>query len=106
MKVYIKIDKKIIKFRDTEIKKQKFHQPKSIISINNINIKKIVESDKVSFDKKGFKHFIGYKDSKKIRSLCLLLPEMSACWWDFDKIKYMSFSIIDDELLEEYNEVW
>ena len=77
-----------------------------MISINNINIKKIVVSDKVSFDKKGFKHFIGYKDSKKIRSLCLLLPEMSACWWDFDKIKYMSFSIIDDELLEEYNEVW
>ena len=35
------------------------------ISIKSINIKKIVVYNKVSFGKKGFKYFIGYKDVKK-----------------------------------------
>ena len=30
----------------------------------------------VSFGKKGFKYFIGYKDAK-IRPLCIFLPKMS-----------------------------
>ena len=34
--------------------------------------------NKISFGKKGFKNFIGYKDGKKVRPLCILLPKMSA----------------------------
>ena len=48
-----------------KLKKYKFHQHKSLISINNIDINKIVVSNKVSFGKKDFKYFIGYKDAKK-----------------------------------------
>ena len=40
--VYIKMDQKIINFGDTEIEKQKLHQPKSLISISNTDINKIV----------------------------------------------------------------
>ena len=65
MKVYISMDKTRIKFGDTEVKKQKIHQDKCPISINNVDINKIVVSNKVFFDKKGFKYFIGYKDAKK-----------------------------------------
>ena len=36
------MDKKIIKFDDTEIEKYKFHQHKSPISIDNIVMNKIV----------------------------------------------------------------
>ena len=54
-------------FGDIEIKKQKLHQHKSPISIKNID--KIVVSSKVSFGKKGFIYFIGYKDAKKNRPL-------------------------------------
>ena len=43
----------VIKFDDIEIKKQKFHQDKIPISIKNIDINKIVVSDKVSLGKKG-----------------------------------------------------
>ena len=39
----------IIKFGDIEIKKQKFHQHKKPISIKNIDINKIVVSNKASF---------------------------------------------------------
>ena len=58
------MDKTIIKFGDIEIKKQKFHQHKSPL-INNIDINKIIVSNKVSFGNKGLKYFIGYKDAKK-----------------------------------------
>ena len=56
--------------------------------------------------KKGFKFFIGYKDAKKIRPLCILIPKMSAYRKDFDETKSMSFSIKDDELLKRHNEIW
>ena len=50
--------------------------------------------------KKGFKYFIGYKDAKKIRPLCVFLLKMSAYRKDFDETKYMSFFIKNDELLK------
>ena len=50
--------------------------------------------------KKRFKYFIGYKDAKKIRPLCVFLLKMSAYRKDFDETKYMSFLIKDDELLK------
>ena len=43
--------KKIIKFGDIEIRKQKFHQHKRFISIKNKDIDKIVQSNRVSFGK-------------------------------------------------------
>ena len=49
-------------------------------------------SNKVSFDKKGFKYFIGYKDDKKIRPLCMFLPKMSAYGKDLDGTKYVFFN--------------
>ena len=60
------MDKKIIKFDDTEMEEYKFHQNKSLISINSLDINKIVVSNKLPLDKEDFKYFIGYKDSKKI----------------------------------------
>ena len=49
------MDKKIVKFDDTEIEKHEFHQHRSSILLDNIVINKIVVSNKVSFGKKGFK---------------------------------------------------
>ena len=45
------MDKKIIKFNDTETEKYKLHKHKSPISISNIDINEIVVSNKVSFGK-------------------------------------------------------
>ena len=102
----MKMEKMIIKFGDIEIEKQKFHQHIRPISIKNIDINKIVVSNKVYFGRKGFKYFIGYKDAR-IRSLCIFLPKMSAYrGGDFDETKYISFLTKDDELLEKFNEIW
>ena len=81
------MDKKIIKFCDTEKKQHRFHQQKSNNWINNIDIYKIVVSNKVSVGKNGFKHFI-CKDDKK---LCILLPIIRASNRDFDETKYVFF---------------
>ena len=64
-----------IKFGDIEIEKQKFHQHKRPISMKKIDINKKVVSNKVSFGKKRFKYFIGYKDTKNSRPLCIFLPK-------------------------------
>ena len=59
----------------------------------------------VSFGKKGFKYFIGYKDAK-IRHLSISLPKMSTYRREFDETKYMSCLIKDDKLIEKCNETW
>ena len=74
--------------------------------MNVINVNKIILSDKISFGKKNFKYFIGYKVAKKVRPFCIVLPKMSAYKKDFDKTKCMSFLIKDENLLEKYNEIW
>ena len=38
---------------------------------------KILISDKFEHSDKGFKHFIGCKNDDIIRSLCIILPQMS-----------------------------
>ena len=55
MTLYIKAEKRVIRFCDTWIKKQNFHQHKSPILVENIDINKIGVSNKVSFGKPGFK---------------------------------------------------
>ena len=74
--------------------------------IDNIDVNKIVVSNKISCGKNDFRYIIGYKDGKKIRPLCIFLPKMSAYRRDFDKTKCMSFLIKDGKLLEKYNEIW
>ena len=60
------MDKTIIKFDDTEIVEYELNQHKSPISITNVDINKIIVSNKLPFGKNVFKYFIAYRDAKKI----------------------------------------
>ena len=51
IKLFVKMDRKIITFYDTEIEKYKFHQNKNSMSINYIDIKEIIVSKKFLFGK-------------------------------------------------------
>ena len=53
-------------FGETEVEKYKFHQHKSPISIYDVNIDRIVVTNRVRFGKKGFNYFIGYKNGYKV----------------------------------------
>ena len=59
------MDKKIIKFDGTKIEEYKVLPNRSPISINDIDLNKIVVSNKLLLGKQDFKYFIGYKDSLK-----------------------------------------
>ena len=58
MKPYIRMNKKIIKFDDTQIEKYNFQQYKSPFLMDNIDVNKIVLSNKISFGRNDFKYFI------------------------------------------------
>ena len=100
------MDKKIIKFDDTEIEEFEFHKYKSPISLKNIDINKLVLSKKFSFGKQDFKYFIGYNDNKEIRPLCIFFPEMSIYKSYFDKTKCMYFIIKDENFFDKYMTIW
>ena len=63
--------------------------------IRATDINKIVVSNKFSFGKQDFKYFIGYKDNKKIKPLCIFSPEMNTYRKDLDKTEWMSFLMKD-----------
>ena len=67
---------------------------------------KIVASNKFRLGKQDFKYFIGYKDNKKIKPLCVFFPEMSISKSDFDKTKCMYFMIKDEKMFHKYMKIW
>ena len=71
------MDKKVIKFDDTEIEEYEFHQYKRHISINDIDTNKIIVSNKFPSGKQDYKYFIGCKDSEQIRLWCIFYPQMT-----------------------------
>ena len=100
------MDKKYIKFDDTEIEEDKFDKHKNPISINDIYINKIVVSNKLPFSKQDFKYFIGYKDKKNIRPLYIFFTEMSIYKRYFDKTKCIYFVIKDEFFFGKYMKIW
>ena len=69
--------KEIITFSDIETEKQNSHSYQNSTSLYYVNI--VIVFNKVSFGKKGFKYFIGYKnDYEKVMPLCIVLPKISA----------------------------
>ena len=97
---------KVINLVILKSKNKTFHKHNEHISIKNIDINILAVSNEVFFGKKGFKFFIGFKNAKKIRLLCILLPKMSAYRKGFDETKYMPFLIKDNESLKKYNEIF
>ena len=59
-----------------KLTKQNFINLKKPIDLNLIDKNKIVISDRFESDEDD-KHYIGYKDGEFVRSLCIMLPQMS-----------------------------
>ena len=65
---------------------------KEVITLSEIEIR--IQG---SFGKKSFNYSIGYKDDKIVKSLCIMLPQMSVYAKSFDGAKYMSLLIKHDK---------
>ena len=82
----------------------KFHKSKQPIDLNLVNVDEIVVFDKFKDNDDGFKYFIGYKESKIVKPLCIILPKMSGYIKYFENGgKNMSFVVKNDMYLNKHN---
>ena len=63
-------------------------------------------SDKFKYSDDNFKYFIGYKEGKTVKSLCIILLQMTGCIKYFENGgKNISFVVKNDDVLDKYNEI-
>ena len=62
---------------DAEVYKKEFYACKQAITLDLVNIDKIIISDKFKHSHNGSKYCISYIDDNIIRTLCIILPQMS-----------------------------
>ena len=67
--------------------------------INEIDINKLVVSNKFPICKQDFKYFVGYKDSKKVRPLCIFRPQMIIYKRNFDENRHICLSTKEEKVL-------
>ena len=69
---------KEIMFGNADIEKQRSHLYKNLTFFKDVDIDKILISNKTSSGEKNYKRFIGYLDDDyKIISLHIMIPKMS-----------------------------
>ena len=96
-----------IKFGDKEIDKKEFYSSKQPISLDSIDLSKIVGSNKCKTNDATYKYSCGYLNNEIIQPLCVILPQMSGYIKYFNNDgKHMSFVTDNEEVYEKYNEIW
>ena len=89
------------------VNKKEIHKCKQPVSLDLTNVDQIVVSDKSKYSHDGFKYFIGYKEGKINKPLCIILPQITGYIKYFKNGgKNMSFIIKDDDFLDKYSEIW
>ena len=73
---------------------------------SNIDINKLVLSNKFPFGKQDFKYLTSYQDNKEIRPLYILFPEMSIYKRYSDKTKCMYFMIKNEKFIDKFMTIW
>ena len=77
--------KEILTFRDIEIEKNKFYRNKTPIFLKDVDIEKVLISNKISFGEKNYEYFIGYlHDNHKVKPLRIMLPKTSSYVKSYD----------------------
>ena len=101
------MDLRKIKFRDKEVNKKELYSSKQAISLDSVDLDKIVVSDKCKINNTTYKHICGYLNNDTIQPLRLILPQMDGYIKYFDDGgKNMSFVTDDEKLYEKYHEIW
>ena len=96
-----------IKFGDKEVNKKNFYSSKQAISLDSIDLTKIVVSNKWKINDTTYKYLCGYLNDDIISPLCIILPQMSRYIKYFDDGgKNMPFVTDDEEVYKKYNEIW
>ena len=73
----------------------------------DVDIEKVLISNKISFGKKTIKYFIGYLyNGNEVKPLNIMLPKTSTLKSYDGRTKWMYFLIEDDDLWKKHNTIW
>ena len=96
-----------IEFGSKEVNKKEFYLSKQAISLDSVDLNKIVVSKKWKINDKTYKHICRYLNNDTIQPLCVILPRMAGYIKYFDDGgKNMSFVPDDEKIYKKYNEIW
>ena len=96
-----------IKFGHKEVYETKFYLSEQAISLDSIDLNKIILSKKWKVNDTTHKYICGYLNNDTIQPLCVILPQMNGYIKYFDDSgKNMSFVTDDEEIYEKYKEIW
>ena len=98
---------KKIKFGDKEVDKKEFYSSKQAISLDSVDLHKIVVSSKWNINETTYKHLCGYLNNDVIQPLCVILPQLNGYMKYFDNGgKNMTFVTDNENVSDKYNEIW
>ena len=98
---------KKINFGDKEVYRAKFYSSKQAISLDSVDLNKIVVSKKWKINDTTCKYICGYLNNDTIQPFCVILPQMDGYIKYFDDgRKNMSFVTDDENIYRKYNEIW
>ena len=87
--------------------KKEFYSSKQAISLESVDLNKIVVSKKWKINDTTYKHICGYLNNDTIQPLCVILPQMDRYIKYFDDGgKNMSFVTDEEKIYKKYNEIW
>ena len=96
-----------IKFGNKEVNKKEFYSSKQAISLDSIDLNKIIVSKKWKINDATYKHICGYLNNDTIQPLRVILPQMDGNIKYFDDGgKNMSFVTDDEKIYKKYNKLW
>ena len=96
-----------LKFGDKDVYKTTFYSSKQAVSLDSVDLNKIVVSKKWKINDTTYKYICRYLNNDIIQPLCVILPQMNGYIKYFDDGgKNMSFVTGDEEIYEKYNKIW
>ena len=91
-----------IKFGNKEVNKKELYSSKQNISLDSVDLNKIVVSKKWKINDTTYKHICGYLNNDTIQPLRVILPQMDGYIKYFDDGgKNMSFVTIDEKIYKK-----
>ena len=94
-------------FGDAAINKKEFYSSKHTLSLKDVQLDKIVTSNKWKINETTCKYYVGYCKDGLIGPLCVIMPQMNGYIKYFnDGGRNMSFISDDKDVYDKYGAIW
>ena len=94
------------KFGDKEVNEKEFYSSKQAVSLDSVDLDKIVVSNKWKISEKTYKYLCGYLNNDTIQPLCVILTQVNGYIKYFDNGgKNMTFVTDNKKICDKYNKI-